>query len=404
MTRVTLFALFSLFVSTFAFSQEPWPAKSLNRDEPLDVRNGSGFGAGAALSRGRAMVGAPYEDGHGAVYVYEQHGADWVQTQKLFARDMGPGHFGASIVFKSNTALISDNDRNLVYAFDFINGSFRITAILRGGVELFGSAMALEGCVALISSGADFRATQHGWVHVYNRCPDGKWVWKGSFASPDASPADFFGMSLALKGNDLLVGAPGTANNAGAAYRYAYANGQWHFKQKLMQANPHGGSLGYAGGNLFGAGVGFSNGLAAIGAPNTLKEAAEGEVSLFKLVNGSWAPSGILDPPDIPGSGVTSNIGYKIIVTDDRVYINSLSRDYYRTGTALDVFRRTGDTLQFEKQWGPNGWGDDVGVAFDVDGRGLIVGDPTVEDDWPTPRPGPLPKVGSARIYQVPSP
>src|SRR5262249_33256723 len=148
MTRATVFALFSLLFSTLTFSQASWPAKPLLRDEPLDVQDFSEFGAATALSGSHAMVGAPLVDGHGVVYVFEHQGTKWVQTQRLVARDAAPGNFGSGIVLQDNTALISDTGRNLVYSFEWSNGAFRQTAVLRGGVELFGSALALEGCVA----------------------------------------------------------------------------------------------------------------------------------------------------------------------------------------------------------------------------------------------------------------
>ena len=391
--RAISVALLLLLVPMFAFSQAQWPAKALVPNEPIDVRLNSAFGSGTALSGGRAMVGAPNTDGHGAVYLFEQRGGSWPQTQKLIAPDVAPGNFGTGIVLKGDTALISDNGRNLVYSFDRVNGTgaYRATAILRGGVELFGSALALEGCTALISSGAHGSPTQHGYVHVYNRCPDGKWVWKGSLLSPDASAADRFGASLALSGSNLLVGAPGTASNTGAAYHYVYTNGAWHLKQKLTQASAH-------AGNQFGRGVGFRNGLAAVGAPYSLSAGGEGEVSLFKQVNGSWVPSGLLYAPNIPGTGPTSQFGYKIRVTDDRVYVNSQPIDYYHLGYTLTVFRRAGDTLQFEQQFGPGDQNDLAGYAFDVDGRGLIIGNPAQQD------PGPFQSVGGATIYQVPAP
>ena len=388
------FSLALLLAPTFAFAQAQWPARDLAANEPSEVLTNSAFGAATALSGGRAMVGAPYVDGHGVVYLFQQSGGSWPQAQKLIAPDVAPGNFGTGIVLKGDTALISDNMRNLVYSFDRVNGTgpYRATAILRGGVELFGSALALEGCTALISSGGHGSPTQHGWVHAYNRCPDGKWIWKGSFASPDASPGDHFGASLALSGSNLLVGAPGTASNAGAAYYYVYTNGTWRLKQKLTQASAH-------ANNQFGWGVGFRGGLAAVGAPYSLSAGGEGEVSLFKQVDGSWAPSGLLYAPNIPGVGQTSQFGFKIRITDDRVYVNSEPIDFYRMNYTLAVFRRVGDTLQFEHQFGPTvDTRDTTGASFDVDGRGLIVGNPGKEG------PGPFQVSGGATIYQIPSP
>jgi hypothetical protein len=382
-----------LLIPSLVFAQASWPAKQLVPDEPNGARVDSAFGSSTGLSGARAMVGAMNVDGHGAVYVFQQQGGNWLQTQKLVAPDIAPGHFGTGIAFRSNTALISDNGRDLVYSFERVQGTgpFRATAILRGGVELFGSALALEGCTALISSGAHGSPTGHGYVHVYNRCPSGKWVYKGSLVSPDASPADRFGASLALSGTELLVGAPGTASDAGAAYHYVYTNGSWHLKQKLTQATP-------GAGNLFGTGVGFLNGFAAVGAPYSFSAGGEGEVSLYKKVNGSWAPSGLLYAPTVPEHGATTQFGMKIKVTADRVYVSSLPISYYNIGSTLTVFRRVGDTVEFEQQFGPGDRYDLIGTDFDVDGRGLVVTNPTERG------PVPFGFTGGATLYQIPTP
>jgi hypothetical protein len=382
-----------LLVPAFASAQTAWPTTDLVPDESDDARSGSAYGTSTAVNGGTAMVGASEIDGHGAVYVFQQHGAQWTQVQKLLAPDMAAGRFGSDIVFKENTALISDHERNLVYVFDRASTTARFyaSAILRGGVELFGSAIALEGCVALVSSGAHGAPTGHGYVHVYNRCPSGKWVYQGSFVSPDASPQDLFGASLALSGSNLLVGAPGTAANAGAAYHYVYSNGAWRLKQKLTQASPH-------AGNQFGRGVGLRNGLAAVGAPYTLST-GEGEVSLYERVNDSWVPSGLLYAPDSPGSGATTQFGFRIRVTDDRVYINSEPIDYYRMPYTLTIYRRVGDGLQLENQFGAiDDYRDTRGESFDVAGRTLIIGNPTQQG------PRPFEYGGGAAVYQVPPP
>ena len=382
-----------LLVPAFLSAQTTsWPTRELVPNEPVDVRVSSAYGASTAMSAGYAMVGAPNVDGHGAVYVFKQQGGSWPQVQKLVAPDMAAGHFGTGVALTLDTALVSDNGRSLVYIFERSGfGPYRATAILRGGVELFGSALAIEGCTALVSSGAHDTPTQHGWVHEYNRCPSGTWKYKSSFYSPNASPGDRFGASLAMIGTNLLVGAPGTASNAGAAYHYVYTNGAWRLKQKLTQASAH-------AGNQFGWGVGFSNGLAAVGAPYSLSAGGEGEVSLFKWVNNAWAPSGLLYAPNLPGTGQTSQFGYKIRVTADRVYANSQPIAYYFMGYTLDVFRRVGDTLQFEQQFGPEDAKSLLGAAFDVNGRGLIIGNPTAQGLVP------FAYTGSAAVYQVPSP
>ena len=122
----------------------------LDPQEPLEVRQNMELGTAVGISGGTALVGAPGTDGHGAVYVFSHTGSTWTRSAKLLAPDIAPGRFGTQIAY-DGTALIADAERQHVYYFVFDGGKWRPRAILSGGVSGFGAAMAMEGCVALIT-------------------------------------------------------------------------------------------------------------------------------------------------------------------------------------------------------------------------------------------------------------
>jgi hypothetical protein len=382
----------SITCASLVHAQTSWPAKPLEPNEPPAVRVGMAFGSAVGVSYGRVLVGAPSTDGHGAAYVFSQQGANWPQTQKLLAPDMGAGTFGDRLDVDLQSALISDTTRNLVYYFekpDYLASPFRATAILRGGTELFGSTVALDGCVGLVASGAHGSPIKKGYVHVYNRCPSGRWTFKGSISAPDATGPDYFGYSIALSSATLMIGAPYAGNRAGAVYFYTYANGAWTLKQKITQNIPF-------ADNQFGRGVGFRNGLAVIGAPNTISGFDEGTLELYKLVNGTWVYSSTqVAPPE--AHGTIAQYGAKIQVTDTRVIVSSQPKSFYNMGGSLTVLRRSGDTITFEKHFPPDDRHSVLGTAFDADGQGLVIGDATRPAI-----PGPGVFGGGADIYQMP--
>jgi hypothetical protein len=83
-------------------------------------------------------------------------------------------------------------------------------------------------------------------------------------SAPDASSTDFFGFgtSLALRGDTLLVGAPGddeSAPNAGAVYLFRLEGAAWSQQSKLFALNPSAGAE-------FGMAVAISGHDALIGA------------------------------------------------------------------------------------------------------------------------------------------
>jgi hypothetical protein len=353
---------------------QSWPpAISLEPQEPVDVRTEMTLGYAVSLYGSRALVGAPLTDGVGAVYVFQRQSGRWVQTQKLLVPGATEGHFGDLITQDDGTALIADLTKERVYYFErATTGSYRPLAVLRGGSKLqFGDALALEGCVALISSasGIDRNAPRPGLVHVFNRCPSGNWVWKGSFGAPDARDGDLFGSSLAMIGKSLLVGAPGMNAGAGAAYSFSYSNGAWRLKQKITQTTP-------GAGNAFGTNVSFRNGLAVIGAPNIVRPDGEGEIELYKQgADTKWVSIGTMaEPADAPVH--SSQFGARVKVTNDRVFVTSLPLPQYNMASAVFAFRRVGDTLQLEKGLISSEMRSVLGASIDASAGYFIVGEP----------------------------
>ncbi len=377
------------------------PRIPLVPNEPSDVRSGMVFGGTVAIGRGgQAFVGAPYTDGHGAVYVFKQQGAKWLQSQKLVPPDMAPAHFGDRLVTDYlGGALISDTERGRVYWFetDSSTGVLRAKAVLTGGVEQFGSTVAIEGCTAFIASGGGStgQPTGAGYVHVFNRCASGTWAYLGSFQAPDRQPQDLFGYSLGFTGTDLFVGAPGHDSSTGAVYRYAFVPGSgrtnWKFMQKITQAHA-------AAGNRFGTSVSFKGGLAVLSAPGTVT----GEVDLWKRdANKNWLYSSTLVNPDTTFDA----FGQKVLVTFERVLISTQMNPFsLKIPGSLYVYRRgAGDALTLEEHMVQNTFDSDTvfASAFDTSGQALLIGEPGRFVDLGNN--GPPVRGGGADLYVLPA-
>jgi uncharacterized Fe-S cluster protein YjdI len=75
------------------------------------------FGWSVAISDTTIVVGVPFKkiiggnDNEGAAYVFNRHGADWVETQKLTASDGGFGDlFGFSVAVSGSTVVVGAED------------------------------------------------------------------------------------------------------------------------------------------------------------------------------------------------------------------------------------------------------------------------------------------------------
>jgi hypothetical protein len=158
-------------------------------DEDMDDR----FGTSVALNSDTALVGAPFENGGGAVFVFVRDPADnsWDRQQKLTASDANPGdRFGYSVSVFGNTAIIGAPQADVAGA---------LTA---------------------------------GAVYVFTRDPmdaTSPWSQRQKLEAFDAAADDEFGAAVALAGNTAVVGAPGVdlppdglvlRINAGAAYDF----------------------------------------------------------------------------------------------------------------------------------------------------------------------------------------
>ena len=113
----------------------------------------------------------------------------------------------------------------------------------------------------------------------YNQtlCIKSKWVQEAQFFPPDASGFERYGSSVAVSGNTIAVGAPGTNNEAGAVYVYIYSTteNKWSFLNEVNAS-----VWSNSAGDLFGYCVAFSANTLVIGSPG--RDSKSGSVYIFK--------------------------------------------------------------------------------------------------------------------------
>lgn len=218
------------------------------------------FGYAVAVSGNYIVVGAPNEDGGtagsivsaGAAYVFEkQTDGTWDQTAILQSGSPETlDNFGASIAMSGDMVLIgSPGDRGVqdtlsgagavhILERQEEDGSWLETAVLSASDgaanENFGASIAIgtEFTVIGATSGSDFSEADTtkinaGAAYVFQQESDGTWTQLAILRPDDGQLDDQFGISLAVYGNEIVVGADledgGTddpTTSAGAAYFY----------------------------------------------------------------------------------------------------------------------------------------------------------------------------------------
>ncbi len=240
------------------------------------------FGYDVGISGGNIIVGAPgysWADptnfaSAGAAFVYSDNGSAVTQTMILDARSLGlvaQDFFGAAVAISGNNMVVgaplspsADRAGLPGKAFSFINGS---AARLNPGVtemngHLFGYSVDIDGnrvvVGAKLGSGMDGGA-RGGAAYFFN----GTTSNPQRIIGPDTAAGDEFGTSVAILGNNLVVGAPkhavGQVQQAGTAHYFKLNGATFLPAFNLMPR-----MAGRRTANVFGASVDL-NGTYAIG-------------------------------------------------------------------------------------------------------------------------------------------
>ncbi|MBN2474704.1 MAG: hypothetical protein JXB62_08850, partial [Pirellulales bacterium] len=221
-----------------------------------DAARGDQFGRSVAIRGNTAIVGAWRDDdagtSSGSVYVFEFDGSRWTEEQKLTASDAtGSDYFGHSVAISGDTAIVGayGNDdagsgSGSAYVFQFDGSGWteeqKLAASDAATGDRFGWSVAVNDGLAIV--GAEWDADAGGYsgsAYVF-QFDGGRWVQRQKLAASDAAAGDYFGNSVAVCGDTVIVGAmnaDATGIDSGAAYRLQFDGQQWIERQKLTAAN-----------------------------------------------------------------------------------------------------------------------------------------------------------------------
>ncbi|MEO7323291.1 MAG: FG-GAP repeat protein, partial [Dokdonella sp.] len=233
------------------------------------------FGNSVAIAGDTVVVGAPREDSNaigvngnqsdnsatdsGAAYVFVRDGAgNWLQQAYLKASNTGGGDlFGKSVAISGDTIVI-------------------------------GASLEASDANGVDGNPNDNSASQAGAAYVFVRDGAGHWAQQAYLKSSNSESGDFFGSSVGIAGNIVVVGAVGEASSAtgvngnqtdnsatfaGAAYVFVRTgSGTWSQQAYLKASNT--GNF-----DIFGTSVAISGDTVVIG--------AEREDSIATGVNGN---------------------------------------------------------------------------------------------------------------------
>lgn len=307
--------------------------------------------------------------------------AGMTEETKLIALDGKSGDwFGWSVAVDGDTAVIGahrDDDAfgqsGSVYVFTRSGGTWtqqaKLNATDGAGNDFFGISVAIDGDTIVIGAHHDDdKGISSGSVYVFTRSGT-TWTQQAKLNATDGAASDQFGVAVSVDGDTAVIGAWGDDYNAvsysGSAYVFT-RNGTTWTQQAKLNANENAGSSGY-----FGSSVSVDGNTAVIGA---WSDGVSGSAYVFTRSGSIWTQQVKLNAND---SAQFDRYGYSVSVNGDTAVIGAYGDDDAGSysGSAY-VFTRNGTTWMQQTKLKANDGDviDEFGVSVSVDGDTIVIG------------------------------
>ncbi|CAB1062259.1 Unclassified head protein [Olavius sp. associated proteobacterium Delta 1] len=348
-----------------------------------DLAMGDKYGHSVDIAGEYAIVGAyGSDDGgddSGAAYIFKSEGG-WSQLVKLAADDRsGDDNFGRSVAIDGDYAIVgapyADAGHGAAYIFKHDGTSWnqqvKLSASDAGLYDIFGNSVAIDGDYAVVGAVADDDYT--GAAYIFKRV-DSNWIEQAILTADDRYEGDYFGCSVAIDQDYVVVGAYGDyyrSFDSGAAYIFKREGENWSQMTKLTAADD-------AWGYHFGYSVDIDDPYLIVGATGQNYELlSPGAAYIFKRMGEFWADQTILTAP------ISQNLdyfGYSVSIDGDQAMVGASGDPYFLggiTGRAY-VFSRSGEfwSLHSELDSGETAQNDTFGASVAIGGGRGLVGAP----------------------------
>jgi hypothetical protein len=194
----------------------------------------------------------------------------------------------------------------------------KLTAFDADRGDEFGRAVAVQGNVAVVGAPNDATAGfGTGAAYVFEKTVAG-WEFQQKLVAHDGAPASFFGASVAIDGDRIVVGAFGDPNAdffAGAAYVFVHVGTKWTPEAKLT------GSENSFNDN-FGISVAIKGDRIVCGAfgNSDFNQSEVGSAYVFRRIEGLWLQEQELTASD--GQSL-ARFGLSVAMNDDTIVVGA---------------------------------------------------------------------------------
>ncbi len=330
---------------------------------PNDGEPDDAFGSCVAISGDTAVVGAfgdtvSTQVNRGSVYVFVRSGSTWSFQQKLTADDGAANDiFGRSAAIAGDTIVVgaasadgtSTIDQGAAYVFTRSGTSWsqqaKLTAVDGGALDFFGDSVAIAGDTVVVGATEDATGanTQQGSAYVFTRSGT-TWSQQAKLTASDGTAFDYFGFSVAVDGDTAAIGTlqdVGANFQQGSAYIFVRSGTTWSQQQKLTAADG-------AAGDSFGNSVFVLGDSLMVGAAGDTNgaNARQGSAYIYTRSGTAWTQGQKLlasdgDPEDSFGAGVAFTQNHAVVGSiGDTIGANTFQGSAYIFASSVTVSGR----------------------------------------------------------------
>jgi FG-GAP repeat/Abnormal spindle-like microcephaly-assoc'd, ASPM-SPD-2-Hydin len=307
----------------------------------------------------------------------------WIQQAELKASDDGSG-FGWSVAVDGGTVVVgavydtvgSNSLQGAAYVFVDSGGTWsqqaKLTASDGSADDYFGISVAVSGSTIVVGAW-EFYTGGPGAAYVFVRNGT-TWSQQAELTASDGAARESFGYSVALDGSTAVVGAPGNLENAstpGAAYVFVQSGTTWS-QQAVLTASDG------AARESFGYSVALDGSTAVVGAPQYYADpSAPGAAYVFVQSGTTWSQQAELTASD---GAAKDQFGNSVAVDGSTAVVGAPNHTVGSNANqgAAYVFVQSGTTWsqQAELTASDGAAKDQFGNSVAVDGSTAVVGAP----------------------------
>lgn len=312
-------------------------------------------------------------DEAGAAITMSEGGAE-LRYDHLYAYDARGRALGARMSLSGKELRLEVDDAAAVYpvTIDPLLTQQKLTAGDAAAGDQFGSAVAIKGELAVVGAPFDNNpGADSGSAYVFGLVGT-TWIQEQKLTPSDGAAGDRFGVSVAIDGVTIVVGAslddsPGAANS-GSAYVFTQNGTTWTQQQKLTAGDG-------AAQDQFGNSVAISgNTVVATAFQDDAPLANSGSAYVFLRVGTTWSLQQKLTTSD---AATNDRLGFSAGIDNDTIVLGAQDDDSptFNSGSAY-VFVRAGTTWsQQQRLTASDGASNDLfGHSVGISGQTIVVG------------------------------